>query len=93
MVPYKVGIFYKDLEIQNGSHNRTLSAMGKWIKAFISELIAININLSDELFNSSAVVSAKQVLSITANKITVICVMICVINDNITLSFDWAFII
>jgi adhesin HecA-like repeat protein len=30
----------------------------------------ININLSDELFNSSSVISAKQDLSITANKIT-----------------------
>ncbi|WP_139699318.1 two-partner secretion domain-containing protein, partial [bacterium endosymbiont of Bathymodiolus sp. 5 South] len=38
--------------------------------AFISALKDININLSDELFNSSSVISAKQDLSITANKIT-----------------------
>ncbi|VVM19350.1 hypothetical protein BSPWISOXPB_10613 [uncultured Gammaproteobacteria bacterium] len=36
--------------------------------AFISALKDININLSDELFNSSSVISAKQDLSITANK-------------------------
>ncbi|VVM24816.1 hypothetical protein BSPWISOXPB_11086 [uncultured Gammaproteobacteria bacterium] len=38
--------------------------------AFISALKDININLSDELFNSSSVISAKQDLSITANKVT-----------------------
>jgi hypothetical protein len=30
----------------------------------------ITINVSDELFNSSSVISAKQNLSITANKVT-----------------------
>jgi adhesin HecA-like repeat protein len=36
----------------------------------ISALKDINIHLSDELFNSSSVISAKQDLSVTANKIT-----------------------
>ena len=38
--------------------------------SFISALKDITINVSDELFNSSSVISAKQNLSITANKLT-----------------------
>jgi adhesin HecA-like repeat protein len=38
--------------------------------SFISALKDITINVSDKLFNSSSVISAKQNLSITANKLT-----------------------
>ena len=54
------------LVLEQDEHNSTLASK----PSFITALKNVAINLSNELFNASSVISAKQDLIITANKVT-----------------------